>query len=75
MYARLTTESIIESVERLQQFPGSGRSLPEFPNLPYREIIIGNYRIIYKYDSAVNEIRIVTVVHGSRLLKKEILSE
>lgn len=75
MYARLTTESIIGSVERLQQFPESGRSLPEFSQLPYKEVIIGNYRVIYKYDSETNEVKIVTVVHGSRLLTKVILSE
>jgi len=75
VYACLTSESIIGSVERLQQFPESGRSLPEFPELPYKEVIIGNYRTIYKYDSGTNEVKIVTVVHGSRLLTKEILSE
>ncbi|MBI5740747.1 MAG: type II toxin-antitoxin system RelE/ParE family toxin [Nitrospirae bacterium] len=75
MYARVTTEGVIGSVERLQQFPESGRGLPEFPELPHREVIIGNYRIIYKYDQGTNEVKIVTVVQGSRLLTKEILSE
>jgi plasmid stabilization system protein ParE len=54
MYARLTTESIIRSVERLQQFPVSGRGLPEFPELLYTEVIIGNYRVIYKHDPGTN---------------------
>ncbi|RJR20020.1 MAG: type II toxin-antitoxin system RelE/ParE family toxin [Nitrospiraceae bacterium] len=75
MYARLTSESIIDSVERLQGFPESGRHLPEFSQMPYKEVTIGNYRVIYKYDSGTNEVKIVTVVHGSRLLTKEILSE
>jgi addiction module RelE/StbE family toxin len=75
MYARLTSESIVESVERLQSFPESGRHLPEFSQLPYKEVIIGNYRVIYKHDSGTNEVKIITVVHGSRLLTKVILSE
>lgn len=75
MYARLTSENIIGSVERLQSFPESGHHLPEFPQLPYKEVIIGNFRVIYKYDSGTDEVKIVTVVHGSRLLTKDILSK
>lgn len=75
VYARLNAERIFESVERLQYFAESGCHLPEFPYLPHREIISGNYRVIYRYDADSNEAKIVTVVHGSRLLTKEILSE
>jgi toxin ParE1/3/4 len=40
-YARYQAESIVTSVERLCQFPESGRHLPEFPSLPHRELIVG----------------------------------
>lgn len=43
LYARYQIESIYKSAERLRQFPESGRHIPEFPQLPHREIIIGNY--------------------------------
>lgn len=69
LYAKYQIESIKKSVERLQQFPESGRHIPEFPHLPHREIITGNYRIIYRYDANNQEIRIVTVAHGARLLR------
>lgn len=69
LYARYQVESIAASVERLRMFPESGRHLPEFPLLPHREIIIGNYRVIYRYDSSIDEVRIASVVHGSRLLR------
>ena len=29
-----------EALRRLEQFPESGRVIPEFPELPYREIIV-----------------------------------
>lgn len=69
VYAQLNAETIIKSVERLKRFPGSGRHLPEFPNLPHREVIVGNYRVIYRYNSKSGKVNIVAVVHGSRLLK------
>ena len=70
LYARYQVESIAASVERLRMFPESGRHLPEFPQLPHREIIVGNYRVIYRYDSSIGEAKIVAVVHGSRLLRE-----
>jgi addiction module RelE/StbE family toxin len=48
-YARHQTENIYSSAERLRGHPESGRRIPEFPHLPHRELIVGNYRIIYRY--------------------------
>lgn len=75
MYAQLNAKNIIKSVERLQVFPESGRHPPEFPHLPHREVIVGNYRVIYRYDSKKADVKIVTVVHGSRLLTESFLVE
>lgn len=75
MYARFQTENITSAAERLPYFPESGRHLPEFPYLPHREVISGNYRVIYRYDAAADEIKIVTVVHGRRLIDKVELGE
>ncbi|MBI4837921.1 MAG: type II toxin-antitoxin system RelE/ParE family toxin [Nitrospirae bacterium] len=74
-YAKYQAEHIIQSVERLREFPESGRHLPEFPYLPHREVISGNYRVIYRYDTDSKEIRIITVAHGSRLLSENYLTE
>ncbi len=52
-------------LKRLEPFPYSGRSLPEFPDLPYREIIVPPYRFIYRVID--NTVWIVTVRHGARL--------
>ncbi len=75
IYARFQIENITSSAERLHQFPESGRHIPEFPYLPHREVISGNYRVIYRYDAAAGEIKIVTVVHGRRLIDKASLDE
>lgn len=75
LYAQYTAQNIFKTAERLQTFSESGRHLPEFPNLPHRELILGNYRIIYRYDGEQNAVKVVTVVHGSRLLKEIYLIE
>lgn len=75
LYAIYTIQNIFKTAERLQMFPESGRHLPEFPDFPHRELILGNYRIIYRYDAEQNAVKVITVVHGSRLLKEIYLTE
>ena len=67
-YAGLHLERVFASVSRLASFPGMGRILPEFPDLLYRELLIGDYRVIYRIEGDV--VRILAVVHGKRLLKE-----
>jgi toxin ParE1/3/4 len=43
-YAQVQIESIQSAAFKLSEFPSLGRRVPEFPDLPYREIIVGNYR-------------------------------
>ena len=54
------------SVERLRQFPFSGEVVPELGREDLREVLQGNYRLIYR----VSEMRldILAVYHGSRIL-------
>lgn len=58
--------SIFQVVERLEQFPRSGRIVPEIRQEDFREIIHGNYRIIYKLED--EQISILTVRHGKQIL-------
>jgi toxin ParE1/3/4 len=39
-----------EALRRLEAFPESGRVVPEFPDLPYREIIVSSYRFFLPYQ-------------------------
>ncbi len=59
-------DSIFSAVEKLSEFPQSGRIVPEFKNENIRELLHGNYRIIYQVSQS--EIEILTVRHGKQLL-------
>ncbi len=37
-----------KAISRLKRFPESGRSIPEFPDLPFREVIVHPYRFFYR---------------------------
>lgn len=50
---------------RLVDFPESGRSIPEFPDLPHREVIVRPYRFFYKVVG--NTVWIVAVWHSAQL--------
>jgi plasmid stabilization system protein ParE len=54
-----------KSLSRLKKFPESGRKLPEFPELPFREVIINLYRFFYKIKD--DSLWIVAVWHGAQL--------
>ena len=60
-----------EILRRLENFPESGRIIPEFPELPYREVIISPYRFFYKIKADV--VWIVAVWHGAQLPKEPAL--
>jgi addiction module RelE/StbE family toxin len=67
VYASRFVEKLISRVDQLETNPKSGRIVPEFNNETLRELIEGNYRIIYKTDS--DFIGIVRVHHSARQLK------
>ncbi|MBU0951628.1 MAG: type II toxin-antitoxin system RelE/ParE family toxin [Elusimicrobia bacterium] len=67
-YAQVQIENIIQSTLKLAKYPLIGRKIPEFPHLPYREIIADNYRIIYQITKEKHKIIIMTIIHGRRLL-------
>jgi toxin ParE1/3/4 len=60
---------IIAAVERLADYPESGRVVPEFGDPQLREIIHPPFRIVYRLDS--ERARIVRVWRGERLLELE----
>ena len=64
-YADSFVQQIIDSITRLQQFPESGRVVPEAKREDIREVIFQGYRSIYWL---VNEkqIDVLAVVHSSR---------
>ena len=56
-------------VARLDKFPESGRIVPEFPSSNMRELIVSDYRVIYRFLKADSTVQILAVHHGARLLE------
>jgi len=54
----------------LRKFPQSGRALPEFPDLPFREVIVTPYRFFYRVKGKT--VWIVAVWHGAQLPEEPI---
>jgi toxin ParE1/3/4 len=67
VYASRFVEKLMSRVDQLETNPKSGRIVPEFNIETLRELIEGNYRIIYKIDS--DFIGIVRVHHSARQLR------
>ena len=57
--ARQFRQHAEQILRRLGQFPGSGRVIPEFPELPYREVLIAPYRFFYRPEQ--NTVWVVAV--------------
>ena len=55
-YAGTTVSRIVSSVERIMNFPLSGRIVPELGTSTIREVIWGNYRIVYRLSDKYCEI-------------------
>jgi toxin ParE1/3/4 len=58
---------VISQVERLADYPESGRVVPEFGLAQLREVIHPPFRIVYRLDD--DRVRVVRVWRGERLLK------
>lgn len=65
--ARKLKQDIIRKTRRLALFPLSGQKLFEFPDEDYRQLVFGNYRIIY--EAVGDRVEILTVVHAKRDLR------
>jgi toxin ParE1/3/4 len=69
-YASLTIERLINVTHYIEINPRLGRMVPEMGrNDKFREIIHGNYRIIYKITS-IQTVHILTVHHTSKRLRQ-----
>ena len=71
-YAKLTLEKLIDTTKLIEHNLLIGRIVPEIKKRDFREIITGNYRIIYRIISE-DRIDILTVHHSAKLLRIELL--
>ncbi len=66
-YADGVVADIFDAVDRLALFPKFGRRVPEIDDDSVREVLVGNYRIMYDISGSV--VRVLTVLHMSRQFK------
>lgn len=59
-------DEIFTKVVSLQSFPQSGRVVPETNNKALRELIYGNYRVIYRLEE--KRVSVLTVRHVKQIL-------
>lgn len=52
-------------LSRLEKFPESGRLVPEFPDLPFREAIVRPYRFFYRIKGET--VWVIAVWHDAQL--------
>ncbi|MBN1472501.1 MAG: type II toxin-antitoxin system RelE/ParE family toxin [Syntrophaceae bacterium] len=67
--ASLFVSRLFNATDRLQEFPFSGRIIPEINNPDCREVIYGAYRIMYRIEG--NEVWITGIIHGARDWKSD----
>ena len=64
-------DRLIESVERLSEFPESGSAVPE--NKTLRQVVLQGYRLIYRIR--VESVEVVTVISPGQSFDKTLLSD
>ena len=69
--ARNWAESARQSVMKLADFPFIGRIVPEFSDEGLRELLHGEYRIVYRIDEKVSRIVVISLYHARRLMGLE----
>jgi addiction module RelE/StbE family toxin len=62
-------DRIFSSVRRLERYPKSGRRVPESERTDLREVIHGNYRVIYRVDP--DRLVVLTVRHARQELHSD----
>jgi len=65
-YASLLVMDFLAAVSRLAAFPRFGRMVPEVKNPAIREIILGNYRVVYRLNP--ESVEVLAIHHAARLL-------
>lgn len=57
---------VFSKVDQLRSSPEIGRVVPEIGNERFRELLYGNYRIVYRLET--HQVSILTIRHGKQIL-------
>lgn len=64
-------QDVFDKIERLEDFPQSGRTAPELPNSVYRELVVSPCRIFYREDE--KRVLVLYVMREERQLRAHML--
>ena len=64
--AQAVVVRLFTAIEMLEQFPRSGRVVPEFGRPDLRELVRGQYRIVYRLVEA--DVQLIRIHHSARPL-------
>ena len=70
--AKQLVENVFNKIQRLEQFPDSGKIPEEIDTLNYREVVVNPCRIFYKVED--DSVYILHVLRHERDLRKFILT-
>jgi len=70
--AKQLVDNLFNKVQRLEQFPESGRIPEEIEKLNYREVVVNPCRVFYKIEG--NSVYILHVLRQERDLRKFMLT-
>ncbi len=65
-YARRMVDRFTSRSRQIACFPRSGQMVPEYQDPDIREVLEGQYRVIY--EIAAKDIHVLAVIHGAQLL-------
>ncbi|CAK1701538.1 toxin ParE1/3/4 [Vibrio crassostreae] len=71
--AKQLVQNVFDKVERLVDFPESGRLPPELEHLSYREVVVNPCRVFYKQEG--DKVYILYVMRAERDLRRFLLSK
>ena len=66
-FASKLVDQLISRTRSLADFPQIGRVVPEFADPVFREVISGNYSIVYRHEQA-DKVEIARIFHSAQLL-------
>jgi toxin ParE1/3/4 len=66
-------DKLLKKIEGIKDFPKAGRSVPELDSANVREIVYGNYGIIYKVKDET--VYIMTIRHFKQILPLKDMEE
>lgn len=71
--AKKLVQKVFQKIERLEQYPQSGRTPPELKKTSYREVIVDPCRVFYRVEN--KDVYILYVMRGESQLRKYLLDE